>query len=284
MSTNKVTIKKTGTEVIKSGGNSIQADVFEIDCYGIKTKTWMTKDGDILREESGLGFTMLKENPKDAMDISAPVPGGAKDLLSEFSLASNIDIQNPRDAAYLKIEKNNSYVEIHRNAEPESSKILSLPIQDITEEPFVQSKDERIIKLAKEIAGSENNSWLASKKILRWVYGNLKKTPTLSIPSALDVLTTSEGDCNEHTVLFTALARSIGIPAKMVAGLVYLDGAFYYHAWPKVYVGEWISMDPTLGQDIADATHIPLVEGGVKEQLGLVKIIGELKIEVMEYK
>ena len=284
MSANKVTIKKTGTEVIKSGGNSIQADVFEIDCYGIKTKSWMTRDGDILREESGLGFTMLKENPKDAMDIGQSVAGSGRDMLSEFSLVCNVDIQDPRNAVYLKIEKDSSYVEIHRDAEPELSKILLLPIQDIVEEFFVQSKDERIIKLAKEIVGSEKNSWLASKMILRWVYGNLKKAPTLSIPSAVDVLTTREGDCNEHTVLFTALARSIGIPAKMIAGLVYLDGAFYYHAWPKVYVGEWISMDPALGQDIADATHIPLIEGGVKEQLGLIKIIGSLKIKVIEYR
>jgi len=145
-------------------------------------------------------------------------------------------------------------------------------------------KDERIIGLAKEIIGGEKNSWLAAKKISKWVHDNIKKTPTLSIPSSLDVLNTREGDCNEHTVLFTALARSIGIPVKMIAGLVYLEGAFFYHAWPKVYVGEWINMDPTLGQDIADATHIPLVEGGVKEQLQLIKIIGNLKIKVVEYK
>ena len=93
-----------------------------------------------------------------------------------------------------------------------------------------------------------------------------------------------EGDCNEHTVLFTALSRSAGIPTKMIAGLVYLDGTFYYHAWPRVYVGKWIDMDPTLGQEIADATHIGLLEGGLKEQIELVKIIGDLKIEVIEYR
>ncbi len=284
MSTNKVSVKKIGSEIIESGGQKKKADIFEIDCYGIKTKTWMTEDGDILKEESGLGFVMLKENSRDAMNINVSGPGGSGDLSSEFSIASNMQIADPRKTAYLKIEKDKSYLEIYKDREPDVVMTLALPLEDILEEPFVQSKDEKILKLAKEIVDTETNSWVCAKKILKWAYSNIKKTPTLSIPSALDVLASMEGDCNEHTVLFTALCRSIGIPTKMIAGLVYLDGAFYYHAWPKVYVGEWVNMDPTLGQEIADATHIPLVEGGIKEQLELIKIIGDLEIKVIEYR
>ena len=32
-------------------------------------------------------------------------------------------------------------------------------------------------------------------------------------------------------------ARS-GIPARIAVGLVYIHGAFYYHAWPEVYLDE----------------------------------------------
>lgn len=284
MGTSKVSIRNIGKEAVEMNGVENEADVFEIDIYGIKTKTWMSKDGDILKEESGLGFTMYKEDAKDAISTITSISTGTKDLLLEFSVPSNIEISNPRDVSYLKIERNGLAVEIFREKEPAEEKILMVPIEEIPEEVFIQSKDDKILKLAEEITGGEKNSWVSAKKILQWVHNNIKKTPTLSIPSSLDVLRTGKGDCNEHTVLFTALTRSIGIPTKMIAGLVYLDNAFYYHAWPKVYVGEWVNMDPTIGQEIADATHIPLIEGGIKEQLGLIKIISELKIKVVEYK
>ena len=33
---------------------------------------------------------------------------------------------------------------------------------------------------------------------------------TISVPSAVQVLETLAGDCNEHTVLYVALARALG--------------------------------------------------------------------------
>jgi Transglutaminase-like enzymes, putative cysteine proteases len=114
------------------------------------------------------------------------------------------------------------------------------------------------------------------------VYDHIQKIPVVSIPSAVDVLKTREGDCNEHTVLFTALARAAGIPAKMNVGIVYMNGRFYYHAWPAVYVGTWVDMDPTFGQTIADGTHIRLIEGDLNRQLDVIKLIGKIKLEVIE--
>ena len=119
---------------------------------------------------------------------------------------------------------------------------------------------------------------------MKWVHKHIKPSPTLSVPSSLDVLSSKKGDCNEFTCLFTALARASGIPTRMIAGVVYLEGSFYYHAWPEVFVERWIGMDPTLGQEVADATHIAFLEGGVKEQVGLIDYIGKIKIEVLEYK
>jgi hypothetical protein len=282
--TNLVSIKNIGREVLEFAGARYDTYVFETDVSGIKTKTWMSVDGDILKEESGLGFTMQKERLDNVLSIAGSLSFDAQDLVSEFSVLSDVVIMVPRDVSYLKIEKNSAIVEILKDKEPLKENILSIPIEAIQEEDFIESRDKRIIELARKIIGDEKESWAAAKKILYWVYDNIKKVPTLSVPSSLDVLRTMQGDCNEHTVLYTALTRSIGIPTKMVAGLVYLDGSFYYHAWPKVYVGEWINMDPTLGQEITDATHIPLLEGGLKEQIELIRMIGDLKIKILEYK
>jgi transglutaminase-like putative cysteine protease len=122
------------------------------------------------------------------------------------------------------------------------------------------------------------------RRINEWVYRNVRKQPVVSIPSALEVLRQRAGDCNEHATLFTALVRSAGIPARLQGGIIYQEGKFFYHAWAQVFLGAWISVDPTLNQIPADATHIRLVEGDLDRQLDLVKVIGRLKVEVKEFR
>ena len=64
-------------------------------------------------------------------------------------------------------------------------------------------------------------------------------------------------------------------------GLVYLNGAFFCHAWPEVWLGEWVAVDPTFGQTPADAAHIRFVIGGLAQQVEIVRLIGRLDIEVL---
>ena len=52
-----------------------------------------------------------------------------------------------------------------------------------------------------------------------------------------------------------ALARSAGLPARTVSGLIYLNDRFYYHAWAEVYLADWIAVDPTFDQFPADAAQ-----------------------------
>jgi transglutaminase-like putative cysteine protease len=114
---------------------------------------------------------------------------------------------------------------------------------------------------------------------------NLEKRPVLSIPSALDTLESRVGDCNEHAVLLAALARAAGIPAEVEAGLVWLRGRFYYHAWNALYLrdrGGWITADAVLGQFPADVTHLRFVRGSAERQLDLAGLIGKLGIEILE--
>jgi transglutaminase-like putative cysteine protease len=112
----------------------------------------------------------------------------------------------------------------------------------------------------------------------------------VSLPSALEVLRTKVGDCNEHTALYVALARAVNLPARIAVGLVYMRGAFYYHAWPEVYVetpavgGQWVAVDPTLNEFPADATHIRLVRGGLDRQTAVLPLIGKAKIRVVDLK
>jgi transglutaminase-like putative cysteine protease len=95
------------------------------------------------------------------------------------------------------------------------------------------------------------------------------------------VLESRSGDCNEHTQLFVALARAAGIPARAAAGLAHVGGKFYYHAWPEVFVGKWVAVDPTFGQFPADAAHLRFVYGGLARQAELLRLMGTLRIDVL---
>jgi hypothetical protein len=45
-----------------------------------------------------------------------------------------------------------------------------------------------------------------------------------------------------------------------------------------VWVGEWVPMDPTLGQSVADPTHIILAEGSLESQYVINSVMGRLSI------
>jgi hypothetical protein len=149
---------------------------------------------------------------------------------------------------------------------------------------LVQCDNSAIKAQAARIVGTEKDVWARTVLINTWVYANLEKKAVLSVPSALDVLASRQGDCTEHTVLFTALARAAGVPTRMAAGLVWSDDlqAFGYHAWPEVFAGRWVWTDPTLGQAPADATHIKLAAGGIEDWRAVVAFLGRIRIEVVE--
>jgi hypothetical protein len=152
-------------------------------------------------------------------------------------------------------------------------------------EPLIQSDDERIIRHARQIT-DRRMVWRQDPKevasqLTTSVFAMLEKRITFSVPNAVQVLETLQGDCNEHTVLYVALARSLGLPARTAVGLVYLNGSFFYHAWPEVWLGEWVAVDPTFGQYPADAAHIRFVIGGLAQQIEIVRLIGNLDIEVL---
>ena len=133
------------------------------------------------------------------------------------------------------------------------------------------------------------NSWKAAKKISDWVYKTIiDKNLSGGYSTSLATLETQSGDCTEHTVLFIALARSVGIPSRICTGLILTGGGFYYHFWPEVYVGRWVQMDPSIGQDIADANHIQL-GGSVLESNTMIEFtegsfrtMNQLEINIRE--
>lgn len=148
-------------------------------------------------------------------------------------------------------------------------------------EPLLEVRNPEIQALARRLRDGETEPRVVAERINDWVHDSLKKEITVGVPSALATLHARVGDCNEHTQLYVALARATGIPARVAAGLTYLDGKFYYHAWPEVWLERWVAVDPTFGQFPADASHLRFTVGGLGRQAELLRLMGALHIDVL---
>jgi hypothetical protein len=148
-------------------------------------------------------------------------------------------------------------------------------------QPLIQSRDPRIAAQARQILERERDPAKAAARLTHWVHEHLRREATVSVPSAVQVLEARRGDCNAHTTLFVSLARAAGLPARSVAGLIYAGGRFYYHAWPEVYLRDWVAVDPTFDQFPADAAHLRFAIDALARPVQLVRLVGRLKLEVL---
>jgi hypothetical protein len=302
----KLRVEVSGKQVIVHDGQEVEAFVVKSSYQGVEQTAWVDENGDILKEETGLGWVLIKETPAVATRTYKDFAKGGVDLTQMMSLPADKDLpvgrmkslrlsladvpedfelENHRQKIIEQTDKKKVIEIIKEKIIPDN--ILELPVDGYDEYKkstvFIQSKEPEIEKLSEKIIGKELNSYNAAIKINRWLFKNINKVPVISIPSALDVLNTREGDCNEHSVLFAALARRAGIPTKINVGLAFAQGRFFYHAWVSVYVGQWVDMDPTFGQDIADCAHIKLLEGDITKHLEIIRVLGKIKLEVLSF-
>jgi transglutaminase-like putative cysteine protease len=278
----------------------------ELSFMGINSVLWLDDEFKLVKESSpAMHLEIIPLSKEQA--LAEITPDKAFDLITFFSVKLENPTPNPRTLSYLKVEMQDITIEdldldddyqkltstqpiIIESTLPQLADlpVLTIPINEHTEflqpSAYIQCTDRRIIDQARAIIGDEKDATNAAKKLVSGVYNLLEKNPTASLPSALDVLEMMKGDCNEHSILFTALARAVGIPTKIYVGLVNLDGyAYYYHAWCAVWLGSWIAVDPTFNQFPADVGHLKLKEGEIAEQAVVLKVVGKLQIKTLAY-
>jgi len=307
LSNSEVVLEVEGKEKMVSKGKEVTAYRIKESFKGFTVTSWIGEDGETVKEESPLGFVLINESKEEALSIGERKRG--KDIITISAIPVNRPIDKPYPK-YLKVKMEG--IEF-RSSEVESFRInggrqkfnqgvleiiqedlkgissYSIPFQGkdskdyLKPSPLIQSDDPEIVSQANRIVGKERDALKVVKLLLNWIGDNIEKKPTVSVPSAREVLKVRVGDCNEHAALFTAFSRSLGIPTKICGGIVYSHGNFYYHAWAEVFLSDWVSVDPLMNQFPADATHIRLVEGDLDKQLPLLGLLGKLKIEVMDY-
>ncbi len=299
--------------------DTLQAWRIVQDDAGLSVQSWIDELGQVVEATSPVGFTMhrtafeiaslnFQRREVDADELAAGLGG---DIIRQTAIASNVPLSTD-DLEQLRVHLGGvdfsnfdlsggrqtvvgDTLIVRRETEEELThdpeRFTADRMRELSDwigpEPLVQTRDPRIQAQARQIterflSGRRRNYVRAAESLNEWVHENLEKQITVSVPSAVEVLETRRGDCNEHTVLYVAMARSVGIPTRTAAGLVYSDGSFYYHAWPEIYLNGWVAVDPTFGQFPADAAHLRFTIGGLARQMELVRLIGRLQLDVLD--
>lgn len=293
-------------EVVRVNDRPMPAFRVELSFGGLQTTSWVTDTGEVVREESPMGLLTVAETQERAMAKAVPRDVQV-DLLEAAAVVpqSRHRIEEPRDVERLRLRLEGAdlsspdlqgggqrvegdVIEILDaraiRAEPRPTNLQSF----LQPEPLIESDAPEIRDETRIALRDGGTARQQAERLTRYVNAELEKKPTVSLPSALEVLRTRVGDCNEHTALFVAMARAAGMPARINVGLVAIRSAFYYHAWPEVFIadgedrGYWLPVDPTLNQFPADATHVRLARGGLDKQAAILPLIGRVKMTILD--
>jgi len=123
--------------------------------------------------------------------------------------------------------------------------------------PLMEVDDPDVRVLAKRILGDAKDARDGARRIAEYVFSSLRKgSPAIPDPTAKEILRLKTGDCSEHSLLFTALCRAAGIPARRCSGWVCVGSDWGGHGWCEVWVGKWIGADPTTNEIGTRARYI----------------------------
>jgi hypothetical protein len=116
-------------------------------------------------------------------------------------------------------------------------------------EPWIEVTGE-VRKKALEIVGYETNPYYRAKMLFDWVTENMTyEYPEVTNRGADKSLKRLKGDCGEFSVVFVAMCRALGIPARTVT-CVWFTGSG--HQWAEVLLPPygWVPADPSVAQGI----------------------------------
>lgn len=307
------TVLALGESGVEVRGLYARADRYEIRNVAATTTLFLGKNGNLVKLEGPLNMVMLPETKEAAMDMSKATradlafgnalkpnkPINRVESTSSVSLKiEGVDLSSLPSDDYQKLTKINEKnwtlkvhpesalpakrTQIEKSALP-ISKLATAQAAWLKPSLHIPSNESRFKDLAKQIVGGETNSYRAAQKINVFVQSQMTTDAGIGVlRNANEVLDSKSGVCRDYAILTATLMRAAGIPTRLVSGLIYDNGQYYYHAWVDAFTGtKWVPFDSTRANLAMNASRIKLNQGNV-EQAFTFKVMTGAKIQVLE--
>ncbi|HEU5049253.1 MAG TPA: transglutaminase-like domain-containing protein [Gemmatimonadales bacterium] len=191
-------------------------------------RMWVDRRGFIVRAETPYGWTMIRT----AFEIA--------------QLNLRAGLAERRATARLS--------PLGRNA------LGNAPVQaaDTARAPLIPAGDPALQALAARLAPDTLAVEARARALYDFVARSIAPVAGLAPPDALAALAARRGSAEARTLLLVALARTIGIPARVVSGARLREGAWVPAVWAQLRLDEWVEADPARRQWPADSFRYPV--------------------------
>jgi hypothetical protein len=315
--------KVLAAETINLDGRDISTLKVEefLEAGGVKSTAWLDRDYVVVKQEMptpfGAGIFVLTDKER-----ALAAAGGGElpaEIYGRSIIRSNIRLPKARDLAFLKLklihknpelgwpdmrsaaftvlskDRETLILEIRRPATPALAR-FPVPASEanrefLTPNAYVQSDAPEIKAKAVEIIGGEKDLFRAAVKLRNWVSEEMTFDLGIAQAPALEIFANRRGTCLGYATLLATLARSVGIPSRVVMGYVYALGIFGGHAWTEILVGDtWIPLDSALpSSGVADAARLFIGATSMVEGAGSFggpaahQLFGFIDIKILEF-
>lgn len=306
-SLSKSEIVLKGPAMTTVNGKQVKGTKVEIDDADIQSYAYVTPKGDLIRYDGPMGIEMYPETKAEALKEKSGAGDTVIDLATVSSLKPDKAIPDigtvkelklritghnlsslPSDTHQTVTKSGDSWVvDVHPVGFGNSKETITAAGQAKSawvKPSFNIPSDSATFKaLASRLIGDATTVQEAAKRVHDYVYDTMKPNAGIGVlRDATEILNTKEGVCRDYAVLTATLLRAAGVPSRLVSGLVYEEGSFYYHAWVEVWDGiTWVGVDSTLPSGKLTAGHIQLAQGNVEEAFTFT-FLDRVKVEVLD--
>jgi transglutaminase-like putative cysteine protease len=264
------------------GRETVEGHAGPVPCWKVRQRdpetgseafTWMDDEGGAVRvkvlgtEFRRVAATEARRAPEEVPSFSITVPAtpplerifAADRVLLDVRLAHDPDRPLPdfpaspwsRPLGVSGDETSGWTVRVEMLAHDGEAKTAKIPVTDpafarwLEPTVLMQCGHPTVVAAAKKAVAGETDARKAAQRIADFVFTLRKQSPEVGQTSAVEILEQRRGDCSEHALLFTALCRAVGIPARPCSGFVCIGADWGAHAWSEIWTGQWIGVDPT---------------------------------------
>lgn len=268
----------------------------------IRHETRYRYDSPVTRTLQTLRLTPRSHDGQEVLHWRVVPPAGASLAAGEDGYGNIVDmlsLERPHDALTLLVE---GEIETRDTDGIVTGAEERFPPAFYLRPSPLAGADAALIALAEDAAAAAGGEPLAlAHALMLAVHGRIAFRPGLThaATTAAEALAAGVGVCQDHTHVFLACARQLGLPARYVSGYLRMaDGRVEQaagHAWAEAFIGGlgWVGFDaangicPTehyvrvaIGLDYRDTAPVRgLRQGGGGEALEVVVRVGELQAQ-----